>query len=194
MRNRSNNCIFAAYSNTEIMNNTNISFGLAVTIVLAAASTRFLPHPPNFTAIGSLALFGGVYFSGKHLSWLIPFVTLLLTDIVLNNFVYHTEFTWYSTGTYLAFGLIYLIGRLLNGRISAQTVFAGSFTASMIFFLVTNIFCWQSMPIYSKDLTGVISCYAAALPYFWNTLAGDLTFSAVMFGTFYLSIRQTKLV
>jgi len=33
-----------------------------VGIIAAAAATRLIPHPPNFTPIAAMALFGGAYF------------------------------------------------------------------------------------------------------------------------------------
>ena len=175
------------------MKKANVSFGQAAMIILAAASTRLLPHPPNFTAIGALALFGGTYFSGKNFSWLIPFLALFISDVVLNSFVYSVEFNWYSLGTYIAFALVYLMGRMISGNISVVNVFAGSFSASLIFFLVSNLFFWQGMSIYSKDWSGLVTCFTAALPFFWNTFAGDITFTSLMFGAYYLSSRQLKL-
>ncbi len=57
-------------------------------IILAAAICRLIPHPPNFTPIGGMALFGAAYFSRKYLAFLIPFAILWISDLVLNNFVY----------------------------------------------------------------------------------------------------------
>jgi hypothetical protein len=175
------------------MKKIDISFGLAIVLILAAAATRFLPHPPNFTALGSLALFGGAYFSRKNLSWLIPFTTLFISDIILNNRVYHIDFTWYSLGTYLAFGLVFLMGKLISSKISVQRILLGSAAASLVFFLVTNLFSWQYYPFYTKDMVGLIQCFVAALPFFWNTIAGDLCFSFLMFGLYYISVKQFKL-
>jgi hypothetical protein len=175
------------------MKKANISFGLATLIVLAAATTRLLPHPYNFTAIGALALFGGAHFSGRNLAWMIPFTALFLSDVILNTLVYHSSFSWHSSGTYVAFAMIYLIGKILGTNNTLKSVFAGSLAASLVFFLITNLICWQSMAVYTKDMAGLLACFTAALPFFWNTLAGDLTYAAIMFGAYNISVRQLKL-
>jgi hypothetical protein len=45
--------------------------------------------------------------------------------------------------------------------------------------------------MYSKDFTGLMSSYALGLPFFWNTLAGDLFYSAVLFGI-YVAVTERK--
>jgi len=44
--------------------------------------------------------------------------------------------------------------------------------------------------MYPKDLSGLAACYVAGIPFFQNTLFGDLFYSAVLFGTFELSVRK----
>jgi len=55
---------------------------LAVMIVLAALS-RLLPHPPNFSPVEAMALFGGAYFASRAWAIVVPLVALLLSDIAL---------------------------------------------------------------------------------------------------------------
>lgn len=165
------------------MKKNNFSFGIALVLILVAITSRFLPHPPNFTAVGAVALFGGAFFSNNRFTWLIPFVALLISDVILNTFVYHIDFSWYSLGTYLAFGIIYLLGNSIK-KISVTNVLLGSFLASFLFFVVTNTFSWITFDFYTKDLTGLLSSYAAGLPFFWNTVVGDLFYVTVLFGSY----------
>jgi hypothetical protein len=173
------------------MNKINVSLGIAIVMILAAVSTRFLPHPPNFTAIGAMALFGGAYFSKQSWAIAIPFVALFLSDLVLNYFVYHIDFSVYSLCSYSAFGLVYFAGSKLLSKVNAKNILLASICSSMIFFLITNAFSWQLDPMYSKDFTGLMSSYALGLPFFWNTLAGDLFYSAVLFGI-YVAVTERK--
>jgi hypothetical protein len=36
--------------------------------------------------------------------------------------------------------------------------------------------------MYPKTLSGLATCYAAGVPFFRNTAAGDMLFAAIMFG------------
>jgi len=46
-------------------------FALLV-VILAAAASRLVPHPPNFAPIAAMALFGGAYFSDRRQAFLAP--------------------------------------------------------------------------------------------------------------------------
>src|SRR5262245_35392811 len=46
--------------------------------------------------------------------------------------------------------------------------------SSVTFFLTTNFAVWAFEGIYSHDLAGLTACYVAALPFFKNTIIGDL--------------------
>jgi Family of unknown function (DUF6580) len=54
-----------------------------IAMVVAAAATRLIPHPPNLASISAIALFGGAYFSDRRLAFLIPLAALLLSDLIL---------------------------------------------------------------------------------------------------------------
>lgn len=160
-------------------------------MVLLAAISRLLPHPPNFTPVGALALFGAAYMQ-RHLAVLIPFIALWVSDLILDNLVYARQFpelydgfSWFgSPSTYLGFLLISLLAMRWLRRISGRSVVTASFLASLLFFLVSNFAAWVSNPLYAQNLTGLLECYTAGIPFFWNTLAGDLFFSGVLFGSF----------
>jgi Family of unknown function (DUF6580) len=151
---------------------------LALTIMILAASlTRLIPHYPNFTAIGAMALFGGAYFSKKSLAFVVPFAAMFLTDLILG---FHA--TMWSV--YLSFGLIVIIGMLMINKVKLFNVFLASITASVLFFVVTNFAMWTVGGIYSSDYKGLIECYTAAIPFFSYTLLGDLFYVGLMFGVF----------
>ncbi len=153
-------------------------------MILVAAIIRLLPHWPNFTPIGAMALFGGAYFSKKYLAFVVPFLAMFLTDLVLG---FHATM-W---AVYLSFGLIVVIGMLMINKVKLSNVFLASVTASVLFFVVTNFAMWTVGGIYSPDLKGLLACYAAAIPFFHYTLLGDLFFAGIMFGAF--EIAKSKL-
>jgi hypothetical protein len=150
-----------------------------IAIVLAAAGSRLIPHPPNLASISAIALFGGAYFSDKRLAFLVPLAALLLSDLMLG-------FYNYMEVVYLSFALIVCIGLWLQKRRSAIHIAGAALASSVLFFLLTNFGVWAFESLYPKTIEGLIACYVAAIPFFQNTIQGDLFFTAVLFGGFAL--------
>ena len=78
--------------------------------------------------------------------------------------------------------------------ISLLSVAAGSVASSVLFFIVTNFGTWATGELYPPTLAGLTACYVAAIPFFQNTLAGDLFFSALLFGGFALLERRVPML
>jgi hypothetical protein len=148
-------------------------------IVAVAALLRFLPHPPNFVPIAAIALFGGAYFSDKRMALLLPISIMLATDLVIG---FH-QTMWV---VYLSFAAMVGIGSLVGKRIGFSTVTAGAVTGSILFYLTTNFAVWAmgSGLFYPLTLEGLLMSYTAAIPFFHYSLAGDLFYSAILFGGF----------
>ena len=66
----------------------NTRFVAVAALVLIAALSRLLPHPPNVTAVGAMALFGGAYLSNRYFAVILPLISLFLSDLILNNVAY----------------------------------------------------------------------------------------------------------
>lgn len=170
----------------------NLRFGIIIMMILAAAFSRIIPHPLNFAPIGAMAIFGAAYFSNRIIAFAIPILSLWVSDLVLNNTVYasYNEHIWlFPTGfpwIWLAFVLITLAGIFLLKKVKIGSVIGASLSASVIFYLASNFICWPGNPLYTQNLSGLVTCYIAGIPFFWNTLAGDLFYSAVLFGAFEL--------
>ncbi len=168
----------------------NLRFGVISLLILLAAFSRLIPHPPNFTPVGAMALFGAAYFSKRYLAFAVPILAMWLSDLVLNNVVYaqyFDEFTLFYSGfywTYSAFIVIGIAGFFLLKRTKPQNILIASLTASILFFMVSNFGVWASGMMYPKSFSGLIACYAAAIPFFQNTMMGDLIYSSVLFGVF----------
>jgi hypothetical protein len=171
----------------------DIRFGALLLIILLAAFSRLLPHPPNIAPIGAMALFGAAYFSRKIPAFLIPVISMWLSDLVLNNVVYgqyFDHFIWFYQGCYFTYGafvVIGLVGMALLKKVRVQNLIMASFAASVVFFLVSNFGVWASTTMYPKDFSGLLTCYAAGLPFFKNTILGDLVYTGVLFGAFELA-------
>jgi hypothetical protein len=63
---------------------------------------------------------------------------------------------------------------------------------SLVFFAATNFAVWAFSGMYSADMTGLLQCYAAGLPFLKTTIAGDLFWAAALFGGAYLVRRLTR--
>lgn len=166
-----------------------MKFRIALILIIIAALTRLLPHPPNFTPIGAIGLFGAAYFERRWLALVVPFSALFLSDLLLNNVIYsnfYPGFTWITSWwVYAAFALVMAIGWIiLRQKASPQRIISASLTASVLFFLVSNAGVWAESVMYPKNIAGLMACYAAGLPFLGNTVMGDLVFSAVLFGGF----------
>src|SRR5262249_36468616 len=153
-----------------------------IAMVLAAAASRLIPHPPNMASITAVGLFGGAYFS-ERLAFLVPLTALLLSDLIL-GFYHHMEVV------YLSVALIVCIGLWLQKKRSALRIAGAAFASSFLFFPLTNFGVWAFESLYPKTIEGLIACYVAAIPFFQNTLQGDLLFTAVMFGGFALLVTR----
>lgn len=152
------------------------------TIILAAAASRLIPHPPNLASVTAVALFGGAYLSDKRLAFVVPLSALFLSDLVL-GFYSHMEIV------YLSFALIVCIGLWLQAHRKPAYIVGAALASSTLFFLITNFGVWAFEPLYPHTLQGLIACYTAAIPFFQNTLQGDLLYTLVLFGGFALLER-----
>jgi len=158
--------------------NANHSRLLAIlSAVLVAAALRLVPHPPNFTPIGAMALFGGAYIGRRALAFAAPLGALLLSDLVLG--FYHGMAT-----VYFSVALIVMIGIVALSRVSPIRVGLAALASSILFFVVTNFGMWLFSGFYPRTLAGLEACYIAAIPFFQNTVAGDLFYAVLLFGGF----------
>ena len=152
-------------------------------IVLVAAVARVLPHPPNIAPVTGLALLSGAVI-GKRWMYTLPLAAMLLSDLFIG---FHGTIPY----VYGSFVLITLLGSrfLRNTSIHGITAhitpvqLAGvSFVSSVLFFIITNFGVWISSEMYEKTLDGLLQCYTMAIPFFRNTITGDLIYT---FGFFY---------
>ncbi len=148
--------------------------------IIVAAGLRLVPHPPNFSPIDAMALFSGAYLGRRALAFVAPLGALLLSDVVLG--FYHGQATVYFT-----VAVIVMIGMVALTRRSALRVGAAAIASSITFFVITNLGVWLFSGIYPRTFAGLEACYVAAIPFFQNTLAGDLFYAAVLFGGFRLA-------
>lgn len=182
-----------------------------------AVVLRLVPHPANFSSVGAMGLFGGAKLRWWH-AFALPLGVMLLSDFGL----------WLLTGfdpmysplhlsrsyVYLSMLVYVAIGFALQRRKTWGWIIGASLLGSLQFFVVTNFCDWLFQPLlgeellpsqfrYARDLSGLATCFAAALPFFradfpWSfhafamlgdpsytfigTMLGDLVFTCGLFG------------
>ena len=149
-----------------------------VSLIFFAILSRFLPHPPNFTPIAAIALLSTKGFTNRWVAFLIPIVSLFISDLFLGL---HTTIPF----VYGSFILIALLGRYVK-KINIPTVLL----SSSIFFLVTNLGVW--LLHYPLSVEGIFQCYILALPFFLNTVIGDLVYGALLIYPFYALQKRNR--
>jgi hypothetical protein len=168
-----------------------------VSTVFLAAFCRLVPHPPNFTPIAALALFGAALLPNKGLAMLLPLVAMFLSDLGLHAVsAWRLGSGWMGAGSgfhrdmwfvYATVALITALGFLLRGRRTVASVGTAALASSLLFFLLTNFGVWGVWDMYPKTWAGLVECYLAAIPFFHWTLLGDVCYATVLFGGFALA-------
>ena len=173
-------------------NKLTLKFGIIAGMIALAAASRFLPHPPNFTPITGMALFGAAHFTKKYWAFIIPFAALWLSSLVIDNIFmaqYYTEFQWFSQPyVFAALAMITAVGIVFLKKVSLKNLLGTSLLASTVFFLITNFGSWMMdfAGLYTDDISGLLTAFSAGLPFFLNTLIGDLFYVGVLFGGYEL--------
>ena len=156
-------------------------------MILAAAFSRLIPHPPDLTSIGALALFGGARFTDRRAAFLVPFAALLLSDLCLGLY---PHMGW----VYGSFALTVCLGRWLQPRRGAWRIAGATLLSSILFFVIADFGVWLDGSLYTKDLAGLAACYVAALPFFGNMLLGDGLYALLLFGGFAMLERRYEVL
>jgi hypothetical protein len=167
-------------------------FWFLFALVLAAAVSRVIPHPPNVTPLAALALFGGATLPRRLLALVVPLAALLLSDVVLQlTYLAGWQPSWgFYQGqwvVYACFLITTAIGFAIRRRRRPLTIALASVAGSVVFFLLTNFAFWASGLMYPRTAAGLWLCYEMALPFFRNALIGDLAYSSLLFGALALA-------
>jgi hypothetical protein len=159
-------------------------------LILVAAFSRLIPHPHNFTPVGGIAIFGSYFLGRKIWAFVIPLIAMWLSDLFINNVIYPIQYPEYYNGfnlfgsiwVYGSFLLMVPMGWLILNKFSMTRLALTGFSTATLFFLITNFGSWLNNPFYPQNIMGLMASYAAGLPFFQNTLLGDLSYLAILFG------------
>jgi hypothetical protein len=159
-------------------------FATLTGVVLFAALWRLVPHPWNFTPLSAMGLFAGAHFTSRRTAYALPLSAMLISNLLLGS-AYVT-----FPLVMLSFAVAVFLGTLLRGRRDALSIGGAALASSLIFFVLTNAGHWALTADYPKTSAGLAACFTAAVPFFRNTLMGDLFFTAAFFGGFALLERR----
>jgi len=153
---------------------------VAVALVVMGVWSRWIPHTPNFTAIGASALFAGVLWRRQWQAFLVPLAAMLVSDLLLG---------WHSTILFVYAALLFnvLIGasvaKMKWGKVSAPIL------GSLVFFAITNLGVWLSGELYPVSAAGLAECFAMAVPFYKMELLSEVLFFSALLGAWSLSQR-----
>jgi hypothetical protein len=168
---------------------------LAFLVLILAALSRLLPHAMhgigiNFTAVGA----GLLFFGSRRPRWqaAIAAAVMALTDVYLTTVAYGLPFHVRSyLATWVWYGAVCLVGYGLLRKVTPLRVLLGVLASATGFFLWSDFFVWAFSGMYPHTGSGLIACYAAAIPFYWNDLASTGLIAAALFG---LPVLAAKLV
>ena len=171
----------------------NLRSSLLILMIIIAGATRLINFNhitgwTNFTPVGAMALFGGAYFSDKWKAFLVPLLTLFISDIAL-DYLYFGKFMLFYSGAlpvYIAFALMVLIGTYIK-KVNVINVVLGSLGAVLVHWIITDIDPWLQGTMYAKSFYGYGESLIAAIPFERGMLLGNLIYGAILFGGFELA-------
>lgn len=153
---------------------------MAYFLIILGAIFRLLPHLPNATPTAAIALFGGANLD-RRTALIVPLMIMIISDIIIGLHPL-VLFVW---GSFLLTGMI---GLWIRDHRTVANIIGASLLSSFSFFIITNFGVWASPGSwYPHTWQGLLNCYLMAVPFFRNTLAGDLCFVGIMFGLYELA-------
>jgi hypothetical protein len=161
------------------MDSKTLKFALSNLLIIFAIATRFLPHPPNFTAVIAVGIFAGFLFKNKIFAYVLPIIAMIASDLILG---FHSTI-W---AVYFALILAAIIGTQIK-KANIGNVALSSLISAVIFFIITNFAVWMSGIMYPNNIAGLISCYISGIPFFGYTLLSAMIYSLILFELYSLA-------
>lgn len=154
------------------------SYYILVALTVIGVVARLIPHVPNVTPVTAIALFISAYVGVKYS---IPAILglMFIGDSIIGFYSWPIMLSVYGSLVVSA-----LLGIYLRKNKTVGSVFVSTMSASLVFFLVTNWAVWQFGTMYAQSWQGLIHCFIMAIPFFKNSLLGDLFYTGLLFGTF----------
>lgn len=164
------------------MMNTKLAFILSA--ILAIAFWRILPHPANVTPVMAAALFCGSYLKDKKMAILLPLLAMLVSDFFIG---FHGSMLF----VYAGIAITSVVAILFLQKPKTVNVFTATVGCSIVFFILTNFGAWlMSSGFYPKTTEGLLQAYIAGIPFYRNSILGDIFFVVILFGGYQIIQAQ----
>ncbi len=183
----------------------NPRFAVILLLMIVVAAMR-IPNAAqitpwaNFSPIGAMGLFGGAYFNSKWKAFAFPLLTLFVSDLIINIFIFDGKYGVMYSGWYVIYGIFALIvfyGKWMIQKVAVKNVLLACIVAAVSHWLVADFTVWfgggtdlRTMAPLTKNWAGLLQCYAQGLPFMRNFLLGNLVYSGILFGGFELAQRR----
>ena len=148
------------------------NFYLPVSLILILSFSRLIPHPWNFTPILATGIFSGFYFRKFYLSLFIVIFSMFLADLYLG---FHNTMFF----TYISLTVAVVLGIYIK-HFKFNEILISGLLSSVFFFIITNFGAWLTLEMYEKNLSGLMSSYILAIPFFHNTLISTFLYLIVI--------------
>lgn len=173
----------------------NKKYAFVVALLAVGLLSRFIPHYPNFTAIGAMAIMGGAVLKNPLQSILLPLGALFISDIIINNVIYAGEgFTFFYASAAFVYGavlLTILISRFAR-KLNVKNYLGLAILSSIIFFFATNFGTWATGSMYPRTMEGLLAALVAGIPYAFSFLAGTVVYGVLTTIAYGAIIRERK--
>lgn len=163
------------------MSRSQVDVVIALSLITLAVVLRLLPHPANFAPVAAVAIFGGAVLPRRY-AVMTPLAAMVVSDWFI-GFHRLIPVTW---------GCYALIALASSVWLKKKTILRGvvlTLSGSVFFFVVTNVAVWIWGGLYSHTASGLVVCFTLAIPFFRNTLASDIFYTASLFGLYALATR-----
>jgi hypothetical protein len=172
----------------------NNKYLLAITLIIIATLCRIYQPIYNFAPVVAIGLFSGYIFRQKNMAIIITLLASFVGDMLISYInkypLFHNSFVF----VYLSYILITLFGnKLNNSKLEWNKVAIFGISSSLVFFVITNFGVWLMDSIYTKNISGLIECFIAAIPFYKNSFISDLIYIPLIFGS-YAILTQRKML
>ena len=174
-----------------------VFFWVIISVVVLGMLTRLFGLPSNVSPMLVVILLGAAYIRSKNLAVVLPLGLFLLVDLYLNNVVYAEFFDGFQLlgdpGVLCSLVIILPLSIFMLRKVSFARVLISSFTACILFYLISNFYSMLVLPQYTKNFAGLMESYTAAIPFFRSTLVSTMIYAAVFFTSAELYLRRPSL-
>ncbi len=182
----------------------NLLFVMLTLIIAGVASRWFNVEIGVFhlVPVGAFALIGGYVIKQRHLAVLVPVLTMLISDVIIELTGGNGFYDWSQPFVYFGMAIFALLGVGMKKN-KPLTVLGHTVLGSMLFWIISNFGVFVA-GYYGFSFQGLMQTYTMALPFlkndyyasslFFNPLLVNVVVAQVAFGVYaYTSAKAVKL-